>query len=314
MRKKRRRALREKLNRAGLDYCPLCLRKFGSGVKKTLEHVPPKALGGDATCYTCEDCNTFAGRLLESHFSDYHLRKFNVILRSHDGVKLGEAKLSLANGGIDMGTFPEHANWMKGDALENWERVDAYMPAKELIYRAYAKFAYLAVGCLTGGRIWREYWTTPIRNYILNGGDIPIELDICEQSQLGRKGLLIWLEPYIGRSGVDKFLLCWCWSVGWEHVQVSLIPFPEFSPMRSLSLALGSQEGRTVPCYGDVGASWYVELYNSVLGSIDDKHAYPVTKYPVVPLLDTSCSYQVAANFAENATKLYRLMSAPVAG
>ena len=54
----------------GNTRCPICLTRFSrEGVKKgqevTIEHVPPKAVGGLERCLTCRKCNTSAGRSLD---------------------------------------------------------------------------------------------------------------------------------------------------------------------------------------------------------------------------------------------------------
>jgi hypothetical protein len=52
--------------------CPLCLRKFtikaveGENPLLTLEHVPPKALGGPSKILTCKVCNNTSGKDLDS--------------------------------------------------------------------------------------------------------------------------------------------------------------------------------------------------------------------------------------------------------
>ena len=52
----------------GNTHCPICFTPFTKmqveyGKKVTLEHAPPKALGGKVVCLTCEDCNHGASRL-----------------------------------------------------------------------------------------------------------------------------------------------------------------------------------------------------------------------------------------------------------
>jgi hypothetical protein len=56
--------------------CPLCFKYFtreevlnqsGKDVSVTIEHVPPKALGGKERTLTCFECNNKAGHQLDSH-------------------------------------------------------------------------------------------------------------------------------------------------------------------------------------------------------------------------------------------------------
>lgn len=54
------------LYRAGNVKCPICLTAFTEGEVRagatvTLEHVPPKAVGGFVMCLTCTQCNAHAG-------------------------------------------------------------------------------------------------------------------------------------------------------------------------------------------------------------------------------------------------------------
>ena len=54
------------LYRAGNVRCPICLTAFTeaearAGATVTLEHVPPKAVGGSVMCLTCTRCNAHAG-------------------------------------------------------------------------------------------------------------------------------------------------------------------------------------------------------------------------------------------------------------
>ena len=61
---------RLKLFELGNTRCPICLTDFTRnaverGVDVTLEHVPPKTLGGSVRCLTCADCNSSASRHLD---------------------------------------------------------------------------------------------------------------------------------------------------------------------------------------------------------------------------------------------------------
>ena len=67
MSRKSGRKKRLDLYDSGNTVCPICLTSFtrdqaSSGRKVTLEHVPTKALGGQARCLTCGNCNSQAGR------------------------------------------------------------------------------------------------------------------------------------------------------------------------------------------------------------------------------------------------------------
>ena len=67
MSRKPGRSKRLSLYDRGNTACPICLTGFtrdqaSSGRTVTLEHVPIKALGGQARCLTCENCNAQTGR------------------------------------------------------------------------------------------------------------------------------------------------------------------------------------------------------------------------------------------------------------
>lgn len=68
MGKKTDRQRRLSLFHMGNTHCPICLIPFSeaqvtSGREVTLEHAPPKTLGGKIVCLTCVDCNNKGSRL-----------------------------------------------------------------------------------------------------------------------------------------------------------------------------------------------------------------------------------------------------------
>ncbi len=70
MARKTGRSRRLQLWDRGNVACPLCFTEFtraqaGAGRTVTLEHVPPRALGGKARCLTCKQCNAAAGGLVD---------------------------------------------------------------------------------------------------------------------------------------------------------------------------------------------------------------------------------------------------------
>ena len=67
----RDRRLRQRLFDAGNTRCPICLAEFDrsdvvAGTDVTLEHAPPKSLGGAPICLTCRSCNNKAS-LIDQH-------------------------------------------------------------------------------------------------------------------------------------------------------------------------------------------------------------------------------------------------------
>ena len=54
----------------GNTQCPICMTQFSreaveNGQDVTLEHVPPRAIGGPERCLTCANCNQSAGKTLD---------------------------------------------------------------------------------------------------------------------------------------------------------------------------------------------------------------------------------------------------------
>ena len=84
MGKKTDRERRLSLFHMGNTQCPICLTPFSeaqvkSGRQVTLEHAPPKTLGGKIVCLTCTDCNNKGSRLdrlamMERKARDDHAR------------------------------------------------------------------------------------------------------------------------------------------------------------------------------------------------------------------------------------------------
>ena len=67
MARKTGRRNRQQLYDRGNVACPICFAPFTrdealAGRKITLEHVPPKSIGGQVRCLTCQQCNAGAGR------------------------------------------------------------------------------------------------------------------------------------------------------------------------------------------------------------------------------------------------------------
>lgn len=53
-------------------FCPICFRVFDRSMMSylSLEHVPPKSLGGKVRTITCTECNNKAGAHLEGHLTN----------------------------------------------------------------------------------------------------------------------------------------------------------------------------------------------------------------------------------------------------
>ena len=75
----RDRRLRKRMFDAGNTKCPICLSVFDeldvtAGTEVTLEHAPPKSLGGVPVCLTCKSCNNKAGLVDQHAFSSMKAR------------------------------------------------------------------------------------------------------------------------------------------------------------------------------------------------------------------------------------------------
>ncbi len=159
----------------GNTVCPICLTGFtrdqaSSGRKVTLEHVPTKALGGQARCLTCGNCNSQAGRGIDQAAAMTARDRFGVtvdILGKRDTFMLppdGKA-LTQPFAGYSMQDFRN---------LENTESQSFTMsiaiPNGKAVAASSLKSGYLALFSLLGPRGGCSYIRgealTPIRQRI----------------------------------------------------------------------------------------------------------------------------------------------------
>jgi len=79
--------------------CPLCTRGFAPECLKldvlTLEHAPPKNLGGSQIALTCKDCNNMAGAEV-----DHNMVKFETIFDFAHGTMKRAVPIQFEHGGI----------------------------------------------------------------------------------------------------------------------------------------------------------------------------------------------------------------------
>ena len=149
------RSKRLRLYDRGNTVCPICLTGFtrdqaSSGRTVTLEHVPIKALGGQARCLTCRDCNAETGRSIDQAAAMGARNRFGVtvdILGKRDTFMLSLDGKALT---------PPFVGYSKQDLrdLENSESRAFTMSIKVPNARAVAasslKSAYLAIFSLLG--------------------------------------------------------------------------------------------------------------------------------------------------------------------
>ena len=247
MSRKTGRSKRLSLYDRGNTACPICLTGFtrdqaSSGTTVTLEHVPIRALGGQARCLTCESCNNKAGRSIDQ-ISGTHARnrargRFGVtvdILGKRDTFMLSPDGKELT---------PPFAGFSKQDLrdLQNSESRNFTMSVKVADPRAVAasslKSAYLAVFSLLGPpggySFARDDALTPIRQQImepLQGGSIG-EYVFKAPDDISCKDIMLVNEP----------LPCWIVKID-SHLVV--IPLGGDSltnqPLRELRKLSGGQ-------------------------------------------------------------------------
>ena len=155
MSRKTGRKKRLSLYDRGNTACPICLTDFSraqafSGRTVTLEHVPIKALGGQARCLTCGNCNAQAGRGIDQISARSARDRFPVtveILGKRDTFMLSPDGKALT---------PPFAGYSKQDwrDLENSESQSFTMSIRvadeEAVATSSLKSAYLAVFSLLG--------------------------------------------------------------------------------------------------------------------------------------------------------------------
>ena len=161
MTRKTGRAHRLKLHGRGNTACPLCFTPFtsadaSSGRTVTLEHVPPKALGGRALCLTCKSCNADAGREVDQLAARNVRKRFPVtidILGKKDSFMLSPQGKAL--------TAP-----FRGFTKDDFDRLDraggrftmsVAVSDPRLVAVSSIKSAYLALFCLFGSTGGYDY-------------------------------------------------------------------------------------------------------------------------------------------------------------
>ena len=156
MSRKSLKKIRRDLYEAGNVRCPICLRPFTQaealeGRTVTVEHVPPKALGGTPMCLTCKDCNAGAGHGVDQAAVLLTRRpKATVeIMGQKETIYLSDDPTSGSLGTI---TSPRH----RPEDFREWLKTKPTMtltvqtPKPEYAAVSWLKSAYLSVVCLLG--------------------------------------------------------------------------------------------------------------------------------------------------------------------
>lgn len=211
----RDRRLRQRLFAAGNTMCPICLSEFTradvvAGTEVTLEHAPPKSLGGSVICLTCERCNNKAS-LIDQHaflskkardewsagqgapiVVDFfgHKKTHRYIPRDPQAPYPARKHL-MRNGTIELGSLPSK------DRLDANKGFSFRIPQRDdYEFASMVKSAYLMVFSLMGAngyRFAKNIGFTPVREQIMNpdekilkGGFVTeCKLELGELSKLG---------------------------------------------------------------------------------------------------------------------------------
>ena len=251
---------RRRLYDRGNTACPICLTGFtrdqaSSGRTVTLEHVPIKALGGQARCLTCGNCNAQAGRGIDQEAAMSAHDRFGVtvdILGKRDTFMLSLDGKELT---------PPFAGYSKQDwrDLENTESRSLTMsiriPDRKAVAVSSLKSAYLAVFSLLGPSGGYSYVRgdalTPVRQQItepLKDGVIG-EYVIKAPDDVSLKDIMLVSEP----------LSCWILKIADHLVVLPLSGDSRTSqPLREVQELSGGQ-----PLDIEVPASWSFSTFGT---------------------------------------------------
>ena len=182
--------LRQRLFDAGNNRCPICLSGFDrldvmAGTDVTLEHAPPKSLGGVPICLTCRPCNNKASFIDQHAFLSARARKewaegqgapIVVDLFGHKwsyrfiprdpNAPYPARKHQFRNGTIQIDSLPqrEHLDANKGISFRIPQRDD-------FEFVSMVKSAYLMVFSLMGANGYKfaeNIGLQPVREQIMN--------------------------------------------------------------------------------------------------------------------------------------------------
>ena len=245
MSRKSGRRKRLSLYDCGNTVCPICLTGFTrdqaySGRTVTLEHIPIKALGGQARCLTCGNCNAQAGRGIDQEAAMRASDRFGVtvdILGKRDTFMLSLDGKALT---------PPFAGYSKQDFwdLEKTESrsftMSIRIPNDKAVAASSLKSAYLAVFSLLGSpggySYIRDDALTPIRQRIiepLKAGDVDdYVIKAPDDVSFKDKDIMLASEP----------LSCWVLKIA-SHVVVPPLSGDRRTspPLRELERLSGGQ-------------------------------------------------------------------------
>ena len=156
--------------------CPICLVPFTreqviDGKVVTLEHVPPKFMGGSARCLTCKRCNAETGRDIDqlAATTEQDVKVTVDIQGKKDSfyITLDGKERTPAFGGFKREDIRNLKNSRSGQFT-----MSIGIPNQEAVATSWLKTGYLAIFCLLGPSRGYDYARSrsavTIRNQILN--------------------------------------------------------------------------------------------------------------------------------------------------
>ena len=163
---------------AGNTRCPICWRSLANRNDITVEHVPPKSIGGVKACLTCKACNN-------SFSEDEEYMRRDVEGADRMSLFSDEGR-RLAAGDVVYESLPDKDGrrrhgfkivsnpWLPdGIALSDATSMVFQLPTMEQLERAWIKSLYLMAGCARQGEAWATCWAPRVRSYLQ--GDIPLD-------------------------------------------------------------------------------------------------------------------------------------------
>ena len=219
MSRKTGRDKRIRLFERGNIACPICMTGFtqeqvSGGRSVTLEHVPPKSLGGQARCLTCSSRNARAGQTIDQLAAKRTRDRFPVtvdILGKRDSFMLSREGKALTT------PFAGYSN-------RDWEMLDSSpsrqftmsikIPNPDVAAASALRAAYLALFSLLG-RLGYDY--------VCGGALAPVRRLIAEPI---REGIAKYVDTAPQETPDEDILLITqpvpCWMVKVEGQLVTL--------------------------------------------------------------------------------------------
>ena len=181
---------------AELYRCPICLTLFPrDAVTKrdlTLEHVPPKSIGGREICLTCKACNSLGGGSGDFAFAEW--KRLEEFATAYNGKGESTEMVGLTAGGIRLNVFVDVRDGQmhfrgdnrinaptKRDAQrehfrrqrEAGKRLEfkldlPFLPEGRALFLAQLRTAYLAAFCTIGYRYAMDDNLSVVRHQLLN--------------------------------------------------------------------------------------------------------------------------------------------------